>query len=253
MHAKGLGIAMLALVLCATVSQNMAAQQMEPGLVTAMDRIGGTLLGTSSFDAVLTNSSDSVQPQRLRIDLSLAQGSPVEIVLIGGPGDTNPTDPVRAFFRMTVGGTEGLKFEYDPTAGEIIPCIEPPADLSAIPLAPADSGNPTASLRAGLVNALGEVGKNLLGLGRFDATIAESTDRVQPQRLRLFVDWTSPMDILIIGGPGDNDPSVPVRPIFRMVLGGAEEAELQVDENLPRLIEIVEADLSSLVPPGAVR
>jgi hypothetical protein len=238
MHAKGIGIAMSALVLCAT---NMAAQQMELGLVTAMDRIGGALLGTSSFDAVLLNPTDPIQPQRLRIDLSLAQGSPVEIVLVGGLADTH------AFFRMTVGGTEGLKFEYDPTAGEIIPCIEPPADLSAIPLAPADSGNPTPGLRAGLVSALGEVGKNLLGLSRFDATIAESTDRVQPQRLRLFVDWKSPVDILIVGGPE------PARPVFQMVLGGEEEVELTLDENLPRLIQILEADLSSLVPPGAVR
>jgi hypothetical protein len=231
---------MLALVLGATVSQNMAAQQqMEPGLVTAMDRIGGALLGTSSFDAVLQNPLDPVQPQRLRIDLSLAQSSPVEIVLIGA----------RAFFRMTVGGTEGFKFEYDPTAGEIIPCIEPPADLSAIPLALADSGNPTPGLRAGLVNALGEVGRNLLGLGRFDATIAESADRLQPQRLRLFVDWTSPVDILVIGGPADN-----LRPIFRMVLGGQEEVELYPDHDLPgHLVNIQEADLSSLVPPEAVR
>jgi hypothetical protein len=241
MRIKEAGIATLALVLCATISQNMAAQQIEPGLVTAMDRIGGALLGTSSFDAVLTNPTDPVQPQRLRIDLSLAQGSPVEIVLVGASGE-------RAFFRMTVGGTEGLKFEYDPTSGEIIPCIEPPVDLSAITLAPADSGNPTPGLRAGLVNALGEVGKNLLGLARFDAMIADSPDRLQAQRLRLFVDWTSPMDILIIGGPE------PVRPIFRMVLGEEEEVELYPDHDLAgHLVNIQEADLSALVQPGAVR
>lgn len=252
MRAKATSIWVLTFTLGAAMSVTAASEQFEPGLVTAMDRIGGTLLGTAAFDAVLTDPPDPVQPQRLRIDLNLAQTHPVEVVLITSPGEADPPEPVPAFFRMTVGGPDGLKFEFDPTVGEIIPCILPPADLSTLPLAPADSGNPTPSLRAGLVNALGEVGGNLLGAGKFDAVIVDPPEPVQPQRLRLFVSGKSPVEIVLFTSPGAANPPDPVRAIFHMVLGG-DEVELQLGDASTEPVHIEHVDLSSTDPPDPVR
>jgi hypothetical protein len=232
------GWMLMALALAAGLAGRATAQQLEPGLVTALDRIGGNLLGASAFDAVLQEPPDPVQPP-LRIYLSAAQSHPVEIILV----TANPPEPVRAFFRVTVGASGGLKLEFDPNAGDIIPCITP-ADLTGFPAAPADSGNGTATWRAGLVTALDEVGGNLLGAGQFDAVLANPPDPIEPQRLRLFVSRTSPIEFVL------SDPPDPIRVLFRMVVGG-EEVELLIPGGGVG-VAIEEADLSDIDPPDPV-
>jgi hypothetical protein len=220
-----------------------SAQQFDPGLVTALDRIGGSLLGASAFDAVLTDPPEPFVAPNVRIYLSLSQAQPLEIVLINPPepdAGSNPPDPIRAFFRMTVGGPEGLKLEYDPNSGEIIPCIEPGEDLSGIGPAPADSGNGTGNLRAGLVAAFGQVGANLLGAGQFDALI-DPPDPIAPQRLRLVVSKTAHIEFVL------SDPPEPIRALARLLVGG-NEIEMQFDaafgSRVP--VKIEDADLSGI-------
>ena len=107
------------------------------------------------------------------------------------------------------------------------------------------------NFRAGLVTALGEVGKNLLAT--FGAEIVTPPDPIQPQRLRLFVSSKSRVEIVLIGGPGELDPPGTVRAFFHMILGG-EEVELQLDDDFAgRVIHIENADLSDLDPPDPVR
>jgi hypothetical protein len=233
-----------------TLAATASAADLDGGLVTAVDRIGGNLLGPAAFDAVLFDPQPD--PPRLRLFLSEAQSQPMEL-LIGGPGDSgeeNPPEPVRVFFRMTVGGGESIRLEYDPKPGEIIPCIEPPADLSGIALAPADNLKTGANLRAGLANALGEVGKNLLGPGRIDAVLFDP--QPDPPRLRLFLsrEQAHLVEVVVtkgIGGPGDVDP---LRPFFRMVVGG-EEVTLEHDREAGgrAMPAIEESDLSGISAP----
>src|SRR5687768_13585439 len=108
-------------LLAASLAVAAPTQAADQGLVTALDRIGGNLLGPAAFDAVLFDPQPD--PPVVRLHLSTAQAQPVEVVLVTDPGEASPPDPVRAFFRMTIGGPAGLKLEYDPNAGDIIPCV----------------------------------------------------------------------------------------------------------------------------------
>ena len=222
----------------------VAAEQLDRGLVTALDRIGGNLLGTDGFDAVLLDPPDPVELERLRIYLSEAQRHPVEIVVTSTPPDPvlEPPEPVRAFFRLTIGGPGDIKLEFDPNAGDIIPCVLPPDDLSGIAAPPPDS-NSAGNWRPGLVTALGEVGANLLGAGAFDAVIAAPPEPIAPQRLRLFVSKTTRVEFVL------QSPPEPVHVFFRMTVGGPE-VELQLDQRAAAMrvpLQIEYADLSALV------
>jgi hypothetical protein len=213
------------------------------GLATALDRIGGNLLGTSAFDAVTFDPQPD--PPAVRVYLSTRQAQPVEVVLVTAPGETNPPDPVRAFFRMTVSAA-GPRFEYDPNAGEIIPCVLPEDDLTPIPMAPADAGRTVGALRPGLVNAFGEVGRNLFGAG-FDAVLANPPDPVQPPRLRMLVPRTSRLELVLV------NPPEPVA-VMRMMVGGPEVClQSHVDAGRAGAVRIEEADLSDIDPPDPVR
>ena len=213
------------------------AADLDRGLVTAVDRIGGNLLGPAAFDAVLFDPQPD--PPRLRLYLSAEQTHPVEVVLM-----TPVKDPEegRALFRMTVGGPEGVKLEFDPKAGEIIPCVLPEDDLGLIEAAPLD-GAAAANFRGGLVTALGAVGKSIFGGGGFEAVAFDpQPDPPQPARLRLFVSRANPLEIVVV------NPAASGRPMVHMVLGGPE-VTLQGDPGAggERLeARIVDADLSAL-------
>lgn len=206
----------------ATAATHANAQSLDRGLVIALDRIGGNLLGTDAFDAVLQSPPEPVEPERLRVYLT-PSATAVEIVVTrlanppepvaGPPSETSPPDPVRAFFRMTVGGSELMKLEFDPSPGEIIPCVLP-EDLSDIAAAPADTGKGARSLRPGLVTALAEVGANLLGAGAFDAVLNAPPDPIVPQSLRLFVSKTAQIEFVLQAPPD------PVHALARIVVGG---------------------------------
>lgn len=242
-----LSVTIATIGLLALAVPHLSAQRLDAGLVSALDRVGGSLLGVDAFDAVLAEPPDPVEPERLRIYLSETQISPVEIVVVNSPDPgLDPPDPVRAFFRITVGGAEGLKLEFDSRTGEIIPCVVPPADLSDIAAAPADSVNSAGRLRPGLATALGELGANLLGVGAFDAVLATASDPIAPPRLRLFVSSRTRIEFVLTAA---SDPVTP----FARVVGGGPEVELQFDVNalgtrVPPAIE--EADLSAMVPPS---
>ena len=73
-----------------TLAATASAADLDGGLVTAMDRIGGNLLGPAAFDAVLFDPQPD--PPRLRLFFSETQSQPVEI-LIGGPGGVRGAGP----------------------------------------------------------------------------------------------------------------------------------------------------------------
>jgi hypothetical protein len=200
---RGTTSAALLILSLATAHEAHAA---DPGLVTALDRIGGNLLGPAAFDAVLFDPQPD--PPVVRLYLSTAQAQPVEVVLVTEPGEANPPEPVRAFFRMTIGGPAGLKLEYDPNAGDIIPCVVP-QDLDVVAAAPLDGTRP-GTLRAGLVTALGAVGQDLLG-ARFAAVLATPPEPVAPQRLRLYVPRSSRLELVLENPPEPVTPWLPGR------------------------------------------
>jgi hypothetical protein len=234
-----------------TVTSTATAQTLDRGLITALDRIGGNLLGNDRFDAVLVDPPDPVAPERLRIYLDPANPSAVEIVFTRSvdppapidesPVASNPPEPVRAFFRATVGGPDGLKLEFDPATGEIVPCVMP-GDLSGIAAAPPDSGNGAGALRPGLVYALAEVGTNLLGAGAFDAVLTTPPDPVAPQRLRFLVSKTAQIEFVL------NNPPEPVMPLARIVFEGTELMVLYNSEAVgTRGLLLDDVDLSGIL------
>jgi hypothetical protein len=235
-----------AVFFCLAAPAAIGAADLDRGLVTAVDRIGGNLLGPAAFDAVLFDPQPD--PPRLRLYLSAEQTHPVEVVLVTAPGELNPPDPVRAFFRMTVGGPEGVKLEFDPNAGEIIPCVVPEDDLRVIGAAPLD-GSALANFRGGLVTALNEVGESIFGGSGFEAVAFDpQPDPPQPTHLRLFVSRANPLEIAVM------NPAASGRPMLHMVLGGPE-VTLQGDPDAGGLrleARIVEADLSALGSSGPV-
>jgi hypothetical protein len=244
-----LAVAALTLTLGGGARPALAAEPPEPdrldgGLVTALDRVGGNLLGRSAFRAVLQEPPEPDEPQRVRLYLSTVQAHPVEIVLVTTPSEVDPPEPDRAFARITVGGPEGLKLEFDPSAGEIDPCWKP-TDLSGIAAAPTANGKVASSFRAGLVTALGEVGGNLLGGSAFRAALADPPEPEQPQRLRLFVSKTAPFELVLA------EPPDPDRAAFRIEMEG-RELELMFDpaalgsREAPRVEPV---DLTGLADP----
>ena len=240
----------LAVAVTALTAGAAGAAELDGGLITAVDRIGGNLLGPNAFDAVGFDAQPD--PPRLRLFLSEKQTHPVEIILVTAPGESEPPEPVRAYFRLTAGGLEGLKLEFDSKAGEIVPCIVPP-DLGALALAPEDNVKTNPALRAGLVTALGEVGKNLLGAGKIDAVLFDP--QPDPPRVRIFLskEQASLVEIVLTAAPGEQNPPDPMRPFFRMVVGG-EEVTLEHDRDAGgRAMPAIEpADLSDLDPPDPI-
>lgn len=228
------------LALLAAGSAGASASSLDSGLVTALDRVGGNLLGSAAFDAVLADPPDLIAPSTLRLHLSPVQERPVEVVLTV-PGGTDPPEPIRAFFRLTV-GPAGVRLEHDPTAGDIIPCIVP-ADLSDLAAAPFDGGNGEARFTPGLIAALAAVGEDLLGSGAFDAVLASPPEPIAPAPLRILLSWrqTSPLEIVL------NSPPDPI--FLRLPLGG-EELVIEHDAGAGgagRHLEIETADLSGLL------
>ncbi len=246
--------AAIAAVFVLALAPDVDAQQLDRGLIQALDRIGGNLLGAEGFDAVLINPPepvadppDPVAPERLRVYLNPESATAVEIIVVrvdaGGEVSVagTPPEPVRAFFRATVGGPSGIKLEFDPTLGEIIPCVTP-ADLSGIEAAPPDAGNVKGAIRAGLVTALAEVGANLLGAGAFDAVLSNPPDPVSPQTLRVFISKTAQIEFVL------NNPPDPVMPPLAHIFVTADTVTVKYDLETggTRGLNVEEADLSGV-------
>ncbi len=138
------------------------------GLVTAIDRIGGNLLGDAVWDAAGVPVPDDGSPQALRLFVATGPPNPVELIL------AFPPDPIAPFFRATVGTDGSLTLEFDSVAAGFpdFPKVVA-ADLSAVgqPV-PDDGERQEGNFNDGLVIALDKIGGNLLGEGTWDATAA---------------------------------------------------------------------------------
>lgn len=210
---------------------SMSASALDSSLVTALDKIGGNLLGHAQFDAVQTADG-------LNLHLSTAQSHPVEIILLTATG--------RAQSRLTVGGG-AIKLEYDPNAGTVIPCIVPETVPLNIAPPPADSGKSAPGFTQGQIQAFAQTGQNLLGGDVFDAAFDPQPD---PPALRLYFSQVQPVPVNIVLA----NPSAPDTAILRMTAGTPEpDGELHVhfDQNAFADLPLAQADLDAVSPGGA--
>ncbi|MCI0588674.1 MAG: hypothetical protein L0323_17750, partial [Planctomycetes bacterium] len=210
------------------------------GLVTALDRIGGNLLGDAVWDAAAPIPEDG-SPAPLRLFVATDPPNPVELIL------AYPPDPVAPFFRATVGTDGSLTLEFDSVAAGFpdFPKVVP-ADLSAVGVPVPEDGEPQeGNFNDGLVIALDKVGGNLLGEGTWDATAGAGINPCF--RVWLGAIPSHPIELVLY-------PPDPIAPFFRLTLGtdGGLTLEFDVvaagDMDFP---EVLAADLSGLEPPEA--
>ncbi len=232
----------LALGLGASAAAVAAGMELNEGLVTALDRIGGNLLGDAVWDAAGIGPPDDGSPASLQLWVAASPPSPVELIM------ALPPDPQTPFFRATLGTDGSLTLEFDSLAAgdrdfpEVVA-----ADLSAVGQGPPDDSQPQeGNFNEGLVTALDKIGGNLLGEEVWDA---DAVGGIIPCiRVWLAANPSSPVELLLV----PPDPIVPPDPFFRATLGtdGSLTLEFDVvvagDRDFP---EVLAADLSGLGPP----